>query len=177
MRLGEVIDSKNAQEALRARELELEEKARQLEELNTALKVLLEHRNEEKYQLQKDILSNIEKLVYPYLDRLYETRLDWKQKALVGIIKSNLGNLSLPFANQLNSRTLNLTPAELRIADLIRNGKTTKEIAQLLGLSYDTICCHRRNIRSKLGLIKRRINLRSYLLSIGRNQDMERASP
>jgi len=168
-RLGRIIERHEAEEALRVRESELQVKARQLEELNTALRVLLEHRNQEKMQLQQNVLSNVERLVRPYLDQLAGSRLDEEQRILLRIIQSNLSDLTSPFASHLNSKVLNLTPAELRISDLIRNGETTKDIAGLLGLSPETVCCHRRNIRLKLGLTNKKVNLRSYLQSLGQN--------
>ena len=45
-----------------------------------------------------------------------------------------------------------LTPAESRIIKLIAEDKSSKEIAQVLGISFRTVETHRANISSKLGL-------------------------
>jgi DNA-binding CsgD family transcriptional regulator len=65
----------------------------------------------------------------------------------------------------LRSKYLNLTSREIQIANLIREGKSTKEIAKLLNASSDAIDFHRNNIRNKLGLKNKKTNLRAYLLS------------
>ncbi|MBW2739323.1 MAG: helix-turn-helix transcriptional regulator [Deltaproteobacteria bacterium] len=61
---------------------------------------------------------------------------------------------------------LKLTPAEIQVIDFIKHGKTTKEIAQFLNLAISTIDFHRSNIRKKLGIKNKKINLRTQLLSI-----------
>ena len=85
------------------------------------------------------------------------------QKVYLGIVRSNLNEIISPFSRQLIARHLNLTPAELSVAKLIKQGKATKEIASLLCLSVKTIETQRRSIRRKLGLISKKINLKTYL--------------
>jgi DNA-binding CsgD family transcriptional regulator len=60
----------------------------------------------------------------------------------------------------------NLTPQEIQIVDLIKQGKNTKEIAGMLNASPNTIATHRNNIREKLNLRNAKVNLRSYLQSL-----------
>jgi DNA-binding CsgD family transcriptional regulator len=55
---------------------------------------------------------------------------------------------------------------EIQVANMVKAGKTTKDIALILGLSARTIEAVRYAIRRKLGIKKKRSNLRSYLLSI-----------
>ena len=54
---------------------------------------------------------------------------------------------------------------EIRVANLVKEGQTNKETAEILCLSKNTIMFHRYNIRCKLGLKNKKINLRSHLLS------------
>lgn len=144
---------------------ELEIKTSNLEEMNTALRVLLKKRDEDRTEIEEKIITNIRQLIEPYIEKLRGTHLDEKQMAFVTIIQSNLADITSPFLSNLATPYLNLTPTEIQIADLIKQGRDTKEIATLLHLSWRTIKTHRRNIRSKLNLQNRKTNLRSYLMS------------
>jgi len=116
-------------------------------------------------EIEEKIITNIRQLIEPYIQKLRGTHLDEKQMAFVSIIQSNLADITSPFLSNLAPPYLNLTPTEIQIADLIKQGRDTKEIAALMHLSWRTIKTHRRNIRSKLNLQNRKTNLRSYLMS------------
>lgn len=141
----------------------LERQAKNLEEVITALKVLLEQREKEKTEIKETLLVNIKKLVYPYIEKLENTGLDQETQTFVNIIKTNINDLVSPLANNLSSKYFSLTPSEIQIADLIKYGKTSKEIASMLYISPKAVAFHRGNIRKKLGLLNKKINLRSYL--------------
>ncbi len=151
---------------LKLKEKELEKHAERINEANTALKVLLDHREQEKIQLEKNIFANLKKLVSPYLEKLENKPLDRTQKAFLEIALSNLDNITSPLATKLLSWEARLTPTEFDIADLIRHGKTTDAISELLNISSTTVAFHRRNIRLKLGLRNKKINLMTYLRTI-----------
>lgn len=152
-----------AERELAAKEEEVEAKARSLEEVNTALKVLLDHRQEEKTRQARDLALGLEKLVSPYLEKLAATGLTPEQRTLADIALDNLRNVAGPLMSRMTGLESKLTPTEMDVADLIRHGKTADEIADLLSISSTTVAFHRRNIRSKLGLTNRKINLRSFL--------------
>jgi len=96
---------------------------------------------------------------------LKNSELDEKQKGYLNILGSSLEEIVLPLSRDLAVSETNLTPSEVRIANLIKLGKSSKEIAESLNLSIKTIESHRRNIRTKLGIEKKKTNLRSYLLN------------
>lgn len=159
------VTEKNAVEhRLRERERELEAQSRNLDEVNTALEILLEKRSQEKRELEDRIAFNIQQLVEPYLVKLGASDLTASQRALVGIVAGNLKNVAGALPSGMDSILTMLTPTEIRVVNLIRQGKTTKEIADVLCLSERTVGSHRSSVRSKLGLKNRSVNLRSYLL-------------
>jgi len=162
----EIAEHKKAEEALRNREAELKLNSRHLEEVNTALRVLLRQRDEHKVEIEEKVLSNLRKLVIPHIETLKASDLDAKQMGCVNMLESNLKDLISPFSQKLSSEYLGLTPKEIQVANLVREGKTTKEIAELLNVSTNAIVFHRYHIRKKLGLKNQKINLRSYLSSL-----------
>lgn len=147
-------------------ETELETRAVDLEEINTALKVLLKKREQDKTDLEKKVLINIKELVMPYLEKLKRSTLNRRQNTYLNIMESNLKDLVSPFGRSLSLNHLNLTHKEMEVANLVKYGKTTKEIADLLNLSARTIESHRKNVRKKLGIKNNKSNLRTYLSSL-----------
>ena len=147
-------------------EKELERKNIDLEELNSALKVVLKRRDKDKEQLEDKVIANIKELILPYLEQLENAENKSDQSIYLNIIKSNLNNIISSFAVNLKMKHYNLTNSEMRIADLIKTGKSTKEISSILNLSLRTIEFHRDNIRRKLQIKNKKINLRTRLLSL-----------
>jgi len=162
----DITERRKAEDALREKEKELEEQARHLAEMNTALKILLEYRDEEKKKMEKQIVSHVKKLVFPYLDRVEKMKLDNEAKTYMSIIRANLKDFISPFAHSLSSQYQNLTPTEIQVADLIKQGHSSKEIAALMKVSADAVAFHRSNIRSKLEISGKKMNLRTYLQSL-----------
>jgi PAS domain S-box-containing protein len=167
LKLGQEIEErKRAEKALKKREKELQSQSHHLAEVNTALRVLLKQREDDKKELGDIVLSNVQELVSPYLQRVINGRLDTTQRTLIRIIETNLNNIISPFIDKLTSGLAKLTPVEIRVASLVKEGKTNKEIAEILLISKNTVLFHRHNIRDKLELKNKKINLRSHLLSM-----------
>jgi PAS domain S-box-containing protein len=164
----DITKSKMTELELQQRTQELKSYAASLEEMNVALKVLLNKRAEDKIELGKKVVSNVTDLVLPYLETLRNSQLDARQKGFILIIESNLEDILSPFLQGLYSKFLRLTPKEVQIADLIRQGNTTKEIAAMFHMSTRAVRFHRENIRAKLDLKNKPVNLRSYLMSLSR---------
>jgi len=145
---------------------ELELQTCKLEETNTALKVLMQQRIEDKTELEETVLLNVKELIMPFGEKLKNSRLDSKQKAYVNIIESNLNEIVAPLLREFSKTNLKLTPTEIQVTNLVKHSKTTKEIAEILNLAKSTIDFHRSNIREKLGIKNKKINLRTHILSI-----------
>lgn len=162
----DVTPLKLTEEALRHRELELEEKTRKLEETNTALRVLLQQRDRDREELESAIVSNIKETVLPQLARLKSPGTSSREKAVADHIESRLNAITSSFVQRLSSAGARLTPQEMQVATCIKDGSTSQEIADLLNVSLNTVSFHRKNIRRKLGLNNQKTNLYTYLLSL-----------
>jgi DNA-binding CsgD family transcriptional regulator len=161
-----ITNVKLAQEALRQSEEDLRRKSRMLSESNTALKVLLRQRDQDRKELEDKITARVAGLVLPHVERLFNSGLDAEQRSWLEILRTNLLEIISPFAQRLSSKLVGLTPSELQVADLIKQGRSSQEIADLMNLSKRTIDFHRDNLRKKLGLKSRKANLRTYLMSL-----------
>jgi len=162
----QVEERRRAETTLRKREKELQAQSLHLAEVNTALKVLIQQRENDKKELADNVLTNVRQLVQPYVERLKKGRLSTGQQTLVGILAANLEHIISPFTRRLSSGFASFTPMEVRVANLVKEGKTNKEIAELLLLSKNTVLFHRHNVRRKLGLGNQKINLRTHLLTL-----------
>jgi len=154
------------QEALEKKEAELRRERERLEETNIALRVLLRQREEDKKRIEETIYVNIDRLVLPYVEQLLSGQLSEKQQTLTEVINTNLREVVSPFLSKLTTLHTILTPQEIEVANLVRSGRSSKEIAEILGISVSGVDFHRKKLRSKLGLTNSSKNLRSYLLSL-----------
>jgi len=162
----DITERKRAEYNLTKKERQLKNKTLNLEEVNTALKVLLKRRGEDKNELEKRVLFNMRELIVPYLEKLKQSGLNETQNSYAQNLETNINDIISPFSARLSASYLHFTPTELQVASLVKHGKTTKDIAILLNLSPQTIESHRKNIRAKIGIKNKKANLRMHLLSI-----------
>ena len=167
-----ITQIKEIEVMLRLRTEELTSKAQKLEDANTAFRILLKQREEDKSELEQNVMRNTRELILPYVDRAKLNQSSCfcnhssQQQVLLDIVERRLKEILSPLLNRLSHLELNLTPKEIQIASLIKEGYSNKEIAKILFLSIATIQFHRRNIRRKTGLINSKSNLSTYLLSL-----------
>ena len=154
------------QEALEKKEVELRQERERLEETNIALRVLLRQRGEDKKRIEETIFINVDRLVLPYVEQLQQGHLSEKQQMLTEVIDTNLRDIVSPFLRSLSVVNIMLTPQEIEVANMVRSGRSSKEIAEVLGISVSGVDFHRKKLRQKLGLTNSAKNLRSYLLSL-----------
>jgi DNA-binding CsgD family transcriptional regulator len=168
--IGLSISRVIAEEALNKTNENLEEMVKErtaeIHEKNTALRVLLDQRGDDKKKLEESVMSNVEKLLKPNLTRLKNSALSNKQQTILNILESNLNEIISPFLNNVSSSYMKLTPTEIQVANFIKQGATSKEIAESIGLSQRTVDTHRYKIRQKLEINGKKINLGTYLSSL-----------
>jgi len=168
--LIEMSERKAAQRALRRARDELEqrvqERTRELEEANAALKVLLRRVEGAKAEFEEQVLANVNELILPYLQKLRRRTTDERAQAYLEILESNIEEMTAPFGSHLSAKFARLTPTEMEVAKLIMQGKTTKMIANIMNTATSTVDFHRNNIRKKIGIGSRGVNLRTYLSSL-----------
>jgi DNA-binding CsgD family transcriptional regulator len=162
----EITLLKQTEEALKQSKSAVEEQKRELEEANIALKVLLKQRENDKAELEQKVLANIKNLVLPYVEKLKRAPLRVKDKTSVEIVETHLKDIISPLMQRLANINILLTPQELQVATLVKDGRSSKEIAEILTISETTVHFHRKNLRRKFGIKSSAANLRSYLMSI-----------
>lgn len=153
-------------QALEAKGRELETRTDNLSEVNTALKVLLKKRDEDRKALEEKVLYNVKSLIRPYLKKMSGSGLNAKQNAYMEILESNLNEIVSPLSRKLSYDYLGFTPTEIKVAAMVKQGKKAREIAKLLGISTRTVEGYRYAIRERLGIKGKKVNLRTYLLSM-----------
>jgi len=162
----EIDERRIAERNLRQKERELKLNTLHLEEKNIALKVLLEQREKDKKELEEMVLANVRDLLLPCLERLRGCRLNDRQSIYVDSLETNLKTIVSPFLQNLSNHFSNFTPLEFQVAGMVKEGKSSKEIASLMNISERGVEFHRNNIRKKLGLTNAKKNLRTCLLSM-----------
>lgn len=153
---------------MRTRELEeqsgqLAFRTRNLEEMNTALNVLLRKLENDKQEIEHNIRANLQESLLPSLENLKNGNLSERQKACIAAMEQAVYAIATPFLKNLRLRHKNLSPKEIQVAGLVKEGRTTKEIATILNISVKAVEFHRYNIRKKLHLTRKKISLASYL--------------
>ncbi|MFZ7128680.1 MAG: response regulator [Desulfobacterales bacterium] len=146
---------------------DLEAKSRRLKETNIALEVLLQRREEDRIELERNLLHSVKELIEPTILQLRLAASDSARSAFLDILEANMAEIVSPFARKLSDHYTGLTAQEIQVANLVRQGRTAKETAAIMGLSVRTIDTYRTHIRKKLGLDDRRTRLQAYLKSLG----------
>ena len=155
-----------AYETIKERQQELEIRTLELEETNAVLKILIERREADKRELEEKVLANVKTLVDPYLRKLRENDLSPTQNIYLQILESNLADITAPFLRNLAMKYTGLTPKEVQVAVLVKDGKNTKQIAQIIDTTVRAVEFHRHSLRDKLNLRNKKANLRTFLMAL-----------
>ncbi|MFB0524716.1 MAG: helix-turn-helix transcriptional regulator [Phycisphaerae bacterium] len=161
-RVGSVLMHMKAEADLRVAHKAIQREHKALQEANTALRAVLSRLEEDKREIKASIIANIQKIIMPIVFEL-ELEVRGPQRSYVTLLRQSLQDITSPFLTQISRNHMQLTPVEIAISTMIRNGLSNKEIARLRSISPATVQRHRENIRRKLGLKNRKINLATYL--------------
>lgn len=161
---ADIAQRKKIEKELRAREKELKRRAVKLEAFNITLRTLLEQRETDRKEIERRILTNIDELIMPCIERLKGTALTKQAQVHVLHLQENLRTLTSPFLSRIKENG-RLTARELQIADYIKKGRSSKQIGALMRLSPGTVDFHRNRIRRKLNLRGQKVSLQAYLLN------------
>lgn len=160
---ADIAERKKVEKELRAREKELKRRAVKLEAFNITLRTLLEQREADRKDIERRIMTNIDDLIIPCIERIKGTALTKPAHALVQNLQENLRTLTSPFLSRIKT-SAHLTSTELQIADYIKKGKSSKQIGTIMRLSPGTIDFHRNQIRRKLNIRGEKVSLQIYLM-------------
>ena len=167
---SDITERKNAEQTLKnsygTLERKVKERTLQLEDMNAALRVLLKNRENDKTIITENILANFKLRLLPSIERLKNQLSQKEHQALLTLLESELEDILSPFSKKLTDPTMCLTPMETQIGSMIKLGKSNKEISIILNRSVYTIANHRENMRKKLGLQNKKINLRTFLSNL-----------
>jgi DNA-binding CsgD family transcriptional regulator len=147
-------------------------RAGEVEEAKAALKFLLREGAAELSALKKEMYNRFANQILPFVESLKSTKLSAEQLSYAELLEANARELTEPFGRRIADPVFKLSPAETKVALLVREGKTNREIAKILKVSKSTILTHRHHVRVKLGLKKKKLNLRSYLSSLGQRPSL-----
>jgi len=158
--LRDITEHKKSEKALQTSRAKLQEQKTALEHKTGALKEIIGQIEIEKNTIKNDVISNVNEIILPILKKI---RLKESSTEYIDILQHLLENLSSTFGRKLTHKSIKLTPREIEISTMIKSGLTNKEISKLTGISCQTVEKHRKNIRKKLDITNKNINLTSYL--------------
>lgn len=137
-----------------------------LQEANIALGVLLQQASKEKEALRENVVFNMKELLSPSIEKLKNGNLNSEHKKSVEVLETTVAQIFSEFAKNLSHKHAHVSSMEVQVANLIKIGKSNKDIASILGVSMNTVMTHRFHLRTKLGIKQKRVNLKQYLNSI-----------
>jgi PAS domain S-box-containing protein len=159
------LELKSRQEELLRHKSELERVNKELLETNKAISVLARNIDKNRQETENTIANMINSNIMPIIKDLRKSKSVDGFHSGLDVLTTHLQSLTNDLIGDMNM-LVSLTPTEMRVATMIKNGLTSQDIADKLYISLHTAKTHRRNIRRKLNVQNSGINLTSYLRSI-----------
>jgi len=142
----------------------------QSEEMNVTLRNVLKSIESDRQEAEQNLSHRIHSSLLPGLEKVRKERNAEVRSSYLNILRDQLVSLTSGFEQELDGDLLKLSKTELKICRFVKSGLTGKEICEALNLSFETIQTHRKNIRKKLGLSGKTVNLHTFLAN--RNVDL-----
>ena len=155
-----ITKRKRNEESLRESELKLQKQKSALEQKNIALREVISQVEVEKRRIKDDIETNANILIFPILEKLKIEKVNLKY---INLLRHHIKGITSSFGNKVTKRSFKLSPREIEICSIIKEGFRSKDISYLLNISCATVEEHRKNIRHKLGISNKGINLTCFL--------------
>jgi PAS domain S-box-containing protein len=152
-----------AQEDLEVSRKEIAAQQKVLEEKSAALRALVDLVEQDKKEIKERVAANVEQVLMPALEKI---RVNNGQDVYAEQLRRALADLTSDFGRKLEVSRKKLTPREVEVCNLVKNGLDSKEVARALNIAVHTVEKHRRMARNKLGLANKGTNLRTYLNSL-----------
>ena len=163
--IRDITSHRRIEEALKSAYERLESEQTALREKNVALKELMSQIEGEKAAMRKRIQTNVDRILLPILKKLKE-RIGNEERTYLSLLENTLNEITSPFINQLERSFTILTPREVEICNMIKNGYGSKDIAASFHTSVQTVLKQRKAIRRKMGIANQNINLVTFLKAI-----------
>jgi PAS domain S-box-containing protein len=156
----DITERKKTEMALTESESKLREQKLALEQKNIALREVIAQIEIEKRRIKDNIENNVNMVVSPILEKL-KIRKD--SHKYVNLLRHHLERLASQYGSKIAKSNFKLTPREIEVCNMVKGGLTSKDISNFLNISGKTVDKHRENIRHKLGIHNKGINLTSFL--------------
>lgn len=162
--LASIIEKKEAEISLKKTTEDLRNQTLALENKNIALKEIVSQIELEKKAIQDQMRLNIELAVQPLLNKMQRPDIPPEARnRFLTVAQQNLLDITSSFTRKVTEDRVRLSPRELEVCNLIKNGLPNKEIAELLRISVLTVERHRHNVRKKLNIANEKVNLATFL--------------
>lgn len=156
----DVSKRKNSETTLKKILKEKDKYIKKSEDYNTSLKTILSELTDQRKKIEESFYEKISENIIPLLQRFkFEKNSD--NDTVLKLLEERLTSL---ISNEFKSNFSHhkLTLSEYKIIEMLKSGMRVKEISSSLNLSTYTIQNHLGNIRKKLGIRNKKINLKLY---------------
>lgn len=136
----------------------------QVEEMNVTLRNVMKSVDGDRKEFENNLARRIRTQLLPALDRVGGEPSANIRASYLDLVREQLVGLTSGSASEIDASLLKLSKTEIRICQFVQAGSSTKDICEAMNLAFETVQTHRKNIRRKLGLRGRNVNLHSYLI-------------